>query len=233
VSTLANPYQSLKSAVNIFIAAPLHFLILQSPLILDSVVEAFYPSLYQSITWQTSLVLIFLSMGAGFLSAATIISLKRRLGGERPSVVSVYRETLTLWRQLIPATALFYALFLLGAQAFILLGIFFGAVFMYVPFLIGYQPGSPVFGYFNWSRRIAAKRIGSTLLFICLVFGTSIYAEISVSWWSELFQLAGVPLDHAVRLGVIPRTATVLVLNALMDLWIAVYLVNLLKGEPI
>ena len=193
--------QVILKSIRSFQRQPLSLLLLQLPAALAAVLNEAIPAQTASTLEVAIALAIILPLLVGvttFSTAATYVHIKAESAS--PSLRDSFSFTLKSARQWLPASFVVSVLVLLGLPL-VVVGIYFSAIYLFVPHEVIDEPGRPISLYLNRSKKLAKLALMTTLvvatLLLVIDFGLFIGAEqITETWiaglsprWKQLVAL--------------------------------------------
>ena len=150
--------------------APLHYLALQLPEASFDLVEHSLAPVSDKHPLFALLIILPLVWELSAISIAfTFASILRRRRGEKPSIRQSVTEVRGRLRQILPSSFLVAIVVLLGL--FLLVpGIYFMAIYLFVPHFAMIMSPAPATAYLNLSTRLVRQHLWTTLCLVVFIF---------------------------------------------------------------
>lgn len=152
-------------------------------------------------------------------TSLTFASVQQIESGGRPSFGVAWRHVQAHAGSLAMASLLVGSLAGLGIFAAILPGLYFMAIYLFVPYLILVEPKAPLSVYFRKSKRLAKENFGKCLAFAMLGFLLSVADLVTADF--GLSQSIGTSFGLGIRALIQMSTGLI------MDLWVCSFFINL------
>jgi len=210
-------------------SAPLHFLILQLPEASSDVLEKLFPSGEGQgpLFWRVAILFPYFCIASTAASALTFASVFRQAQKQPLTLrynLKIAREKMGI---LVPVSLLLGLVTLLGFVALIIPGIYFMAIFLFVPPLIISEPPLPWSVYLSKSKKIAKTAIWQTLAIVTVfflinfaVFAQSSFVESELNHWFGASMISSI-------LALAATAVLSIIIGAFVNVWIAFYFLSL------
>ncbi|NQW44985.1 MAG: hypothetical protein HQ462_06225 [Deltaproteobacteria bacterium] len=163
----------------------LNVLLLQSPMGLLVLLQIFLSPKLENHAWiAIGILLPLFSIGSSLSTAATFVLIEQKPSQGLAFLPIVFKE---VFKRLIPLvlSSLTVSIFFgLGFAALIIPGIYFLAIYFFVPFIVMIQPRQPVANYLFQSKQLITRNRKTLLTMIGIVLFTFLI-EIPMSFVSD------------------------------------------------
>ncbi len=211
------------------LAHPFHFLGLQIPAASYLVVEYFLRDALGNETIATLAGTPYLFIASTFSTAATFASVAFTPEGTLSALQSTCNRVRAQWKILALASLVIGFITLVGMLALLLPGLYFAALYLFVPHLILSEPGQNLWAYLDRSKRLSRPRIflhiGVVLFTLILMVWVYVVGDMSTSLFGS--ELASSSI--AIGLSLVVQMFLSMVVGCLVDVWLSHYFLEL-KG---
>lgn len=210
-------WSALKKAFQVFISAPLLFLIIQIPETSVDILGRILPLFIGKSPYMLALSLFPYFCIASFVSlSATFLAVTHPRSSLRNLITQIGHH----FSVLAATSILTGALVFMGFIAFILPGFYLMALYIYVPILVLSPPRQPWSSYLQESKVLAKRHLRSTLTIVLLVMGLGLFLELGLNVPDSFLD----PWNHSLVMIYVFKLFISSVLGALAAVWIAVYI---------